>query len=124
MATKDKNMNLTESDLAQDKMGNNALQGNDQSNTRNQRQAVPDVKLETEKHLTDADIPADMRRPVGLCSDGIMLLPRSRSQIHLNGIKRDRSRRSDLDFLGAGCHPLRRKRIAVFAYCPWPCPHA
>ncbi|PHR19620.1 MAG: hypothetical protein COA37_16975 [Hoeflea sp.] len=35
---------LTESDLAQDKMGDNSLQGNDQSNVRNQRHAVPDVK--------------------------------------------------------------------------------
>ncbi|MDF2373098.1 MAG: hypothetical protein P1V21_20150 [Rhizobiaceae bacterium] len=48
MATKDKNMDLTETDLAQDKMGDNALQGNDQSNTRNQRHAVPDVKQETD----------------------------------------------------------------------------
>jgi hypothetical protein len=43
-----KNLNkttgLTEADLAQDKMGNNSLQGNDQANVRNQRQAVPDVK--------------------------------------------------------------------------------
>jgi len=35
---------LTEADLAQDKMGDNSLQGNDQSNVRNQRHAVPDVK--------------------------------------------------------------------------------
>lgn len=35
-------------DLAQDIMGNNSLQGNDQANVRNQRQAVPDVKLETD----------------------------------------------------------------------------
>ena len=37
---------LSESDLAQDKMGDNSLQGNDQGNVRNQRQAVPDVKQE------------------------------------------------------------------------------
>lgn len=35
---------LSEADLAQDKMGDNSLQGNDQSNVRNQRHAVPDVK--------------------------------------------------------------------------------
>lgn len=35
---------LTETDLAQDKMGDNSLQGNDQHNVRNQRHAVPDVK--------------------------------------------------------------------------------
>ncbi len=39
---------ITESDLAQDKMGNNQLQGNDQSNVRNQRHAQPDVKSETD----------------------------------------------------------------------------
>ena len=35
---------LTEADLAQDKMGDNALQGNDQAAVHNQRHAVPDVK--------------------------------------------------------------------------------
>jgi hypothetical protein len=39
-----KKEHLSEADLAQDKMGDNALQGNDQSNVRNQRHAVPDVK--------------------------------------------------------------------------------
>ncbi|MEO4042968.1 hypothetical protein AAFN47_15300 [Hoeflea sp. CAU 1731] len=39
---------LTESDLAQEKMGDNSLQGNDQEQVRNQRHAVPDVKLETD----------------------------------------------------------------------------
>lgn len=39
---------LTESDLANRKMGDNDLQGNDQSSVRNQRQAVPDVKQETD----------------------------------------------------------------------------
>ncbi len=39
---------LTESDFAQDKMGDNSLQGNDQERVRNQRHAVPDVKLETD----------------------------------------------------------------------------
>lgn len=35
-------------DLAQDEMGNNSLQGNDQRNVRNQRHAVPDVKQEAD----------------------------------------------------------------------------
>lgn len=35
---------LTETDLAQDKMGDNALQGNDQAAVRTQRHAVADVK--------------------------------------------------------------------------------
>lgn len=39
---------LTESDIAQDKMGNNQLQGNDQAQVRNQRQAVPGEKQETD----------------------------------------------------------------------------
>ena len=48
MSEKDRsNMNITETDLAQDKMGDNALQG-DQANVRNQRHAVPDVKTETD----------------------------------------------------------------------------
>ncbi|WAJ29552.1 hypothetical protein [Antarcticirhabdus aurantiaca] len=39
---------ITETDLAQERMGNNQIQGNDQENVHNQRQAVPDVKTETE----------------------------------------------------------------------------
>ncbi|WP_062112284.1 hypothetical protein [Aureimonas sp. AU40] len=39
---------ITETDLAQDRMGNNQLQGNDQESVHNQRHAVPDVKTETE----------------------------------------------------------------------------
>jgi hypothetical protein len=39
---------VTENDLAQDKMGNNQLQGDDQSNVRNQRHSVPDTKTETD----------------------------------------------------------------------------
>lgn len=42
------NTDLTQSDLAQDLMGNNQLQGNDQENVRNQRHAVPDVKPKAE----------------------------------------------------------------------------
>ena len=37
---------LTEAELADDIMGNNQLQGDDQLNVRNERQAVPDAKLE------------------------------------------------------------------------------
>ena len=40
--------NLSETDLAQDRMGRNSLQGDDQDNVRNQRKAVPDVKKETD----------------------------------------------------------------------------
>ncbi|MCY0095311.1 hypothetical protein [Hoeflea ulvae] len=45
---------LTEADLAQDKMGDNSLQGNDQSNVRNQRQAVPDVKQEPDDSVVES----------------------------------------------------------------------
>jgi hypothetical protein len=44
----DKRGGLTESDLAQDKMGRNSLQGDDQARVRNQRHAVPDEKAETD----------------------------------------------------------------------------
>ena len=49
-----KTSGLTESDLAQDKMGDNSLQGNDQANVRNQRQAVPDVKQEPDKSVVES----------------------------------------------------------------------
>tara|TARA_R110001606_G_scaffold29692_1_gene92490 strand:- start:580 stop:813 length:234 start_codon:yes stop_codon:yes gene_type:complete len=49
-----KTSNLTESDLAQDKMGDNSLQGNDQANVRNQRQAVPDVKQEPDGSVIES----------------------------------------------------------------------
>ena len=39
---------ITETDLAQDRMGNNRLQGDDQESVHNQRQAVPDVKTKAE----------------------------------------------------------------------------
>jgi hypothetical protein len=42
------NTNIDETDLAQDKMGDNDLQANDQRNVQNQREAVPDVKKETD----------------------------------------------------------------------------
>jgi hypothetical protein len=43
------NKKLTEADLANRKMGDNDLQGDDQLNVRNQRHAVPDTKLETDR---------------------------------------------------------------------------
>ena len=49
-----KTSRLTESDLAQDKMGDNSLQGDDQANVRNQRQAVPDVKQEPDKSVVES----------------------------------------------------------------------
>ena len=39
---------ISRSDLAQDEMGNNQLQGDDQENVRNQRHAVPNVKTEAD----------------------------------------------------------------------------
>ncbi len=39
---------LTESDFANEKMGNNQLQGDDQASVRNQRHAVAGVKQEAE----------------------------------------------------------------------------
>jgi hypothetical protein len=44
----ERNDSVSESDLANERMGNNQLRGNDQENVRNQRHAVPDVKLETD----------------------------------------------------------------------------
>lgn len=54
MASKERNRggreasDVTESDLASHKMGDNKLQGNDQRNVRNQRHAVPEQKTETD----------------------------------------------------------------------------
>lgn len=39
---------LTRSDIASEEMGRNSLQGDDQANVRNERQAVPDVKTDTD----------------------------------------------------------------------------
>ncbi len=39
---------ITEADLAQDKMGRNSLQGDDQSNVHNERRAVPGVRKEAD----------------------------------------------------------------------------
>lgn len=48
MPGKDKAAQRTESDIASERMGRNKLQGDDQSNVHNERQAVPDVKQETD----------------------------------------------------------------------------
>lgn len=58
------NTDLTETDLAQDKMGRNALQGDDQLSVRNERKAVPHVKQETDSIIeslekTDKDVRAE-----------------------------------------------------------------
>ena len=42
------NTDITETDLAQNKMGDNELQGDDQANVRNQHHAVPDVRTKTD----------------------------------------------------------------------------
>lgn len=39
---------LTRSDIASEEMGRNSLQGDDQANVRNERQAAPDVKNDTD----------------------------------------------------------------------------
>ncbi len=39
---------LARADLADDEMGRNSLQGDDQANVRNERHAVPDTRLETD----------------------------------------------------------------------------
>lgn len=48
MADESKKRGLTETDLASERMGKNKLQGDDQANVRNERQAVPNVKTETD----------------------------------------------------------------------------
>ncbi|MEQ8479126.1 MAG: hypothetical protein RIC18_00610 [Hoeflea sp.] len=48
------NTDLTETDLARDKMGRNSLKGDDQARTRNQREAVAEVKKEPDKGVVDS----------------------------------------------------------------------
>ena len=50
MSTADKQdpKDLVEADFAADKMGDNAMQGDDQANIHNQRHAVPGVKTEAD----------------------------------------------------------------------------
>ncbi|MBW3097059.1 hypothetical protein [Pseudohoeflea coraliihabitans] len=45
---------LTETDLANQKMGDNDLQGNDQSNVHNQRHAQPDAKKKADDGVVDS----------------------------------------------------------------------
>jgi hypothetical protein len=45
---KAKARHIKEHDLAQDRMGNNSLQGEDQRRVRNQRHAVPDAKSDAD----------------------------------------------------------------------------
>ncbi len=59
---------VTETDIAQEKMGKNALQGDDQASVRNQRKAVPGVRKEADGFIetaekTDKDVRA--RRDLG-----------------------------------------------------------
>ncbi len=55
---------VTETDLASEKMGRNELQGDDQSQIQNQRHAVPDVKQDADRshretaEKTDKDVRA------------------------------------------------------------------
>ena len=48
MAERDKKAQRTETDIASERMGRNKLQGDDQANVHNERQAVPDVTQETD----------------------------------------------------------------------------
>lgn len=59
---------LTEANLANRKMGDNKLQGNDQLSVRNQRHAAPDVKQETDdviESLEKLDKDERARRDLG-----------------------------------------------------------
>lgn len=46
--TRDGNTQLKRVDLADDEMGNNSLQGDDQANVRNQRHCVADARTEAD----------------------------------------------------------------------------
>lgn len=55
---------LAEADLANRKMGDNKLQGNDQLSVRNQRHAVPDVKQEADDVIDSLEkLDKDERAP-------------------------------------------------------------
>ena len=67
-AGKDKAETLTETDIAPEKMGRNKLQGDDQEQVHNQRQAVPDEKTETDgiiESLQKLDKDERARRDLG-----------------------------------------------------------
>lgn len=74
----------TETDLAQDKMGNNQLQGNDQLSARNQRQAVPDVKQDTDGVIESFEKLDKDKRAEGDLGKGNLAKP-SRQQRHKPG---------------------------------------
>lgn len=61
--------NLTETDLANEKMGHNKLQGDDQANVERQRHAAPDVKKRPDadpvETMKKADKDARARRDLG-----------------------------------------------------------
>lgn len=48
MTQQEKSAQRTETDMASERMGRNKLQGDDQANVHNERQAVPDVKQDTD----------------------------------------------------------------------------
>ncbi len=50
---------LSETDLASDIMGRNELQGDDQANVRNERQAVPDAKQTADSDPVESAILTD-----------------------------------------------------------------
>jgi hypothetical protein len=60
-----KNKKLSEADLANRKMGDNDLQGDDQLNVRNQRHAVPDTKLDTD------GIVESLENSTRMCAPGV-----------------------------------------------------
>lgn len=45
---------FTETDLAQDRMGKNSLQGNDQENVRNERHAMPEGKRDPDRSVEES----------------------------------------------------------------------
>lgn len=45
---------ITETDLAQDRMGKNSLQGDDQENVRNERHAMPQGKREPDGSVEES----------------------------------------------------------------------
>jgi len=45
---------VTETDLAPERMGRNSLQGDDQQNVRNERHAVPDGKREPDDSVVES----------------------------------------------------------------------
>lgn len=66
---------LTDTEFAPDKKGNNQLRGNDQLNEPSERKAVPDVKQETDALMesfekTDKDVRAERDLNKGARSSG------------------------------------------------------